>query len=801
MIADHAMPLSRVLAAALALPLSLALPSQSDAQVIGAHPRIFLSATGHRGITPATLRARCEAGDSPWGRACRSAAPLPMVGSVPLFRNSENPMIALALRYLLFQEPDTLSLLRNTVVQTGMHADLGNDHVQFVTDLPKIRQLAVAYDWLYPALTDPDRALMETYLRSHADWFMAHEPADVFASDAYLQAAGVAFAGLALATDPALPDGGTFPPIESDARRYLSYASTRWRTALLPALAYSRGWWHEGPGIFLREVARPTLQFAAAWTTATDDDMFAYARDRADDVFNLWVRYEAHALRPDFRYAPFGDVTDDDTSSEGFTRPVLDMLAWGTGAPEAQSLALEVSRRARVARDYVGTESWHQLVFYDAARPASPSWQQLPTAMHFSPTAEDVVVMRSGWGNDDTWVSLSCGDWFSGHQHMEVGGLQIYRRAPLVVSTGYYDGFESPHWINWYAQHSVHASTLSVLQPGELFANTRMLPNVNDGGQRPTFSRVGHGTVDQYRANLTSGAQYDTGGITAFEHSDLHDYAACDATRAYGSTVVANGANRPKVREVTRQVVFVRPDFVVVFDRVDATDPSYEKRFTLHALTRPVITDASRFVISQGTARLVGETLLPRGARSALADGYRVDGMTFAPSLDGLESRGSRLDVSPPAGSPARDYFLHVLSTSDAISQTRLPWTLVEDGDRVGARIAAPDANRVFIVTFNRVGPVGGFLRVTDTNGADVYQGGLGAGGRYYSTATTPMLDAGVLDAGTPLDGSTALDGGTTPATPDGCSCHAGTERRTPGAYWVSTFLAAALSARRRRRS
>lgn len=784
---------STLLACALAAPVA-------SAQVLGGHPRIFLSATGHRGVTPATLRARCAASDSPWQRACRSAAPLPAPGTPQLFRNTENPLIVLALRYLFFEEPQTLQFIRDQLVSIGAHADIGNAHAQLVADLPKIRQLAIVYDWLYNVLPEPDRNLVESQLRSHAEWFLANEPTDVFASDAYLQATGVALAGLSLAGDPNAPDAGT-STADSDARRYLAYANTRWRTVLFPALAYTRGWWHEGAGIFLREVARPTLQYAAAWTTATDDDIFRVAQDSGGDVFNLWVRHLAHALRPDFRYSPFGDVSDDEMSSEGFTRPVLDLLAWGTGSSEAQSLALEVSARARVARDYVGTESWHQLLFYDSQRPTMPSYQLLPTAMHFSPTAEDVVVMRSGWGADDTWVTLSCGDWFSDHQRMDVAGIQVFRRVPLVVSTGYYDGFESPHWINWYAQHSGHASALAITQPGEIFPNNRMIPAVNDGGERPTYARTGRATLDQYRANLVAGAQYDTGGITAFEHAATHDYAACDATRAFNSTLYTSAGNRPKVREVTRQVVFLRPDVIVVFDRVEATDPTYVKRFTLHGLLRPVVDVNQRFVISQNTAHLIGQTLLPMGATQTSTAGFMVDGMNVAPLSNGLESGGAQLDVTAPTGN-ARDYFLHVLTTRDEVPARTLPWTRVEDGDRVGVAVTMPSDSSTVTVTFNRVGPVGGVLRVANADGATLYQGGLGSGGRFYTPVATPSpFDAGVVDAGA-NDGGLRSDGGPDVSLGDGCSCRASDAPQGPRrGFWMGLSLAAAVGLRRRRRA
>lgn len=148
--------------------------------------------------------------------------------------------------------------------------------------------------------------------------------------------------------------------------------------------------------------------------------------------------------------------------------------------------------------------------------------------------------------------------------------------------------------------------------------------NVNDGGQRVlrrTLTNKVVGTnsapdLDAYLASKTSGPHNEIGDITAFEHARCHDYIACDMTAAYDSTRVTTSDNKPKVTEVMRQLVFVRPEIVIVFDRVESTDPSYEKRFLLHASgpeTMPTVT-GNKFTIDNGGGRLMGQTLLPAGA-------------------------------------------------------------------------------------------------------------------------------------------------------------------------------------------
>src|SRR5262249_4081693 len=154
-------------------------------------------------------------------------------------------------------------------------------------------------------------------------------------------------------------------------------------------------------------------------------------------------------------------------------------------------------------------------------------------------------------------------------------------------SDGAYDNFDSDHWANYYSQHSVHANTLAVYAPGEVFPTSKTLQggaNVNDGGQRvPRRNKAGTGYPSPapatYKQNRTSGPYYETGDLKVFEAGKCHDYVACDVTAAYDSTIAATNGNPAKVKEATRQFVFLPPDILVIFDRVESTDPSFEKRF------------------------------------------------------------------------------------------------------------------------------------------------------------------------------------------------------------------------------
>lgn len=768
------------------LALSLAARSARTQPVVRAgHPRIWLTADGRRGLSIEALRARCDATGQVWARGCRAGAPPPNATSQMPVRNAEHSLINLALRYVLYEEPSTLDVIRQEVVRVGGFGDRQDPLGQVVADAAAVRSLAVSYDWLYNALSPSDRASFVTPLRDWGNWLLANPPQDVFASESYVHVSLLGLVGLALSNDPETAMDGT---------RFLRAADDRWKNALLPALSVTRDWWPEGAGALTNLAARNALYLATAWSTATDEDLFATTRARGGDVFNQWARYVSYWLRPDLRFAAYGDAYERQMSPAGSLRPMLDMLAWGTGSPLAHNLSDEVTRRLPVASDYNGPEAWHLVIFYDPLRPQRQGRAGLPLAAHLGAGTSDAVVMRSSWDDTSaTWVSMTCGDWFTTRQHLDVGAVQIHRRAPLIVSTGTYDGFETQHWLGWYAQRSVHASTLGVFNPMEMFPSGRLSRPVNDGGQRVLdyANLAARRSVDAWRMNLTAGAQYETGSITSFESAQFHDYVACDATRAYNSTRFTASPNAPKVREVTRQLVYLRPDLVVLFDRVDATDPRFEKRLALHALSRPILSNDGSFVVQRNGGRVIGRTLYPSDARRMLIDGFRV-GAEELPSLsEGTEGTGTRLELTHPVVAQ-REYFLNVLHVADSSSPPPPPATVLEERDTLGVRFDDPNTGQITTLTFDRTADLGGSLRITTGDGRVLFAGRLGTGGVVYPStadAGTPALDAG-------LDGG--ADGGLTQGTEPGCSCNAGAPRRS--AFGGLAGLALAALARRRRR-
>jgi hypothetical protein len=365
---------------------------------------------------------------------------------------------------------------------------------------------------------------------------------------------------------------------------------------------------------------------------------------------------------------------------------------------------------------------------------------------------------------------MSCGDYFGAHGHDEAGAIQIFRGAPLSTSDGTYDNFDSNHWANYYSQHSVHANTIAVHMPGEVFPNSKTLqggPNVNDGGQRP-LRRLKDGSgfsspdLATYMKNKTSGSFYETGDLKTFEHAQCHDYVACDITAAYSSPGFTTNGNAAKVNEAFRQVVFMPPKLVVVFDRVESTDASYEKRVLWHAQTAPTV-NGSTFTIVNGAGRLVGQTVLPASASLNVVTGFTVDGAAYPPNgYTDPEQGGTRVEVVPKQAQ-TRDYFLHVLDAADSKDATMPQVTLAEDA--ASATVTIQRDGGTYVLKLAKTGAPGGHITVNEPNGTKCDQD-LGAQG------TGPGDDGGTSpDGGNPSGDDGGANGDTGGGSSGGCGC------------------------------
>ena len=154
---------------------------------------------------------------------------------------------------------------------------------------------------------------------------------------------------------------------------------------------------------------------------------------------------------------------------------------------------------------------------------------------------------------------------------------------------------------------------------------------------------------------------------------------AGDFTKAY---------SEQKMKQWVRQIVFLRPDTFVIFDKVVSTKPEFEKTWVLHGRNEPVIKDNTS-VFTNGKGKLTGQILLPKNVNMSRINGYTYGGKTFdLPANSSTPTANKwRIEIKPKE-SQTEDVFVNVLSTSDApvnavLSQTESQITVTLGPDKV----------------------------------------------------------------------------------------------------------------------
>ncbi|MBI3831312.1 MAG: heparinase II/III family protein [Planctomycetes bacterium] len=311
----------------------------------------------------------------------------------------------------------------------------------------------------------------------------------------------------------------------------------------------------------------------------------------------------------------------------------------------------------------------------------------LPTAdlksfklSHFS-AGPGWVAARSSWDGDSTYFMIRFGDRYTAHQHLDVGHFLIFKHEQLAGDGGVYDAFGGQHDSNYYLRSIAH-NTLLVLDPAEKFEGGPGIraagPSLTDGGQAYPWlnTDMGHnGNVLDVNALAKDKPLSDIADVLAYEDKGAYVYVAGDATRAY---------SKEKLDLFTRQAVYLRPNTVVLFDRVQAKNPAYKKTWLLQALKTPTEKDG-RLVVTNGKGRMFVQTLLPADPAVKLckgADLYSYGGKTFTPAKNENSVPECRVEISPK--SPAAfDCFLHVLTVCESSVEDVPKATVKNDGASV----------------------------------------------------------------------------------------------------------------------
>jgi len=545
---------------------------------------------------------------------------------------------------------------------------------------------AIAYDWIYEALTPEQRVrfgnALGTWLR-----FFTNVPRILlkWGHWEYNQTWGPIHLNIMNSRDAltqklfiALAISGASTRYEPDAKSFLDSWAERVPDECIPAFNSMGGVWSESYGHGAYGPVTVIPYAFHAWRTATGIDLFKQIKPWGYPVEE--PRWVAYTMMPHNERTAW--IDDGNGSRPG---------AFARAAPMLHdSLSQWFSDRGQ---DWL-RERWQRVACYDPSIPATAP-DSLPLGYLFAGAGH--VYMRSAWNDpNSTWAFFGCGPQFAGHARDDEGHFLICKRGALISRQGGHGHNDS----DYYAGGSLIFNIVTIFDPNEEFRRDRR--NESDGG---LLRHV-------YESN---GLPRERGHIVAFEHNADYTYATADITKGYNSA---------KAREIMRQFLYLRgeQEYFVVFDRVEATRPDFARHFFLHVPDKPqrqgdFLTwlsqpeaDGDRQVLSYGRSRIFMHTLLPQKAEIVMrgGPGQEAWGHPLEPTAQYNHMTEGRLrppvcpwriDVADPQNG-ARTLFLHVFEVTEegVLQPTALEFS-APAGVNIGQR---------WQVRFNPKGTLGG---------------------------------------------------------------------------------------------
>jgi hypothetical protein len=597
--------------------------------------------------------------------------------------------------------PEEFALLKSArgIDARALYAMVSNDKEAFakvvsdlktfsVSDGHSLYPYALAYDWIAMDLPDADRKeiakhLADISLGPVTGNYAARNPFD---NNSLRYSMGTGLAALAIAgEDPRAKE--MFEKASTFFDEFIKITGDGAKPDdMLGRGAYGGGW-PEGQD-YDRHGSRYAMIYFLGLRSATGVDVFSnspFWKSKA-----AFLIYEV--LPNGHNILPYQD--DDNPFLHLFDREEMLVMAREFGDPHARWYLNRVNKEQQT---YGATFEF----LYNEPKAAEHDYSDLPRA-HYTP-GTGMVYARSGWGANDTYVAFCASDWYVYHQNNNQNTFAIYRNAPLAVKDGVYDGGGSTQYWN-YSIRTISYNGLTVFDPKETFSGPDEAPQIaNDGGQMVQNWTGDPWTVEAWRkqAHRTDGPMRDIVDWLGFETNDTYTYCAAEAGRAY----------KPgKVPMFTRQLVFVYPNWIVVFDRVTSGDPAFTKQFHLHAPEELAVNGNEAIITTRETnytkipGRLFVESLLPAKGRVEKIEGKAVYGgasyVSPKPYGDQMYCP-AHLQITAPEEKTS--YFLTAMYACDATVDKAPEAKVVEEtSDKVTVNLEGK-----WTVVFNKTGDVG----------------------------------------------------------------------------------------------
>jgi len=297
------------------------------------------------------------------------------------------------------------------------------------------------------------------------------------------------------------------------------------------------------------------------------------------------------------------------------------------------------SRAADIWGNSYATQSILYFMLFDpAAAVASDPRPTLP--LQFTAPAIGTILARSDWSANATWFTTRCSWEWINHESGDCGQFTLYRKGQWLTK----------EWSNY-------ANDWMGYTP--LYHNTLGLQNK----QVPISPSIWDTTL-QYGGQWNNGGNFGDPSIT-LSANDNWSYALFNMANLYNHpdwwTV---GKNAKDITTAARSVVWLNPDYVIVYDRANSAAPNEFKRLNLVLMNTPTISGQTAQVVANGQ-QLTVQVVMPPSAIIREQHFWTTDPSQEVNAVSALDTSYDRLIIEDPSNSLSLR-LLTVLQGTDA---------------------------------------------------------------------------------------------------------------------------------------
>lgn len=557
---------------------------------------------------------------------------------------------------------------------------------------------AVVYDWCYPLLTDDDKLYIRYNVERIVNMMTAHPYPYNPSNSMQWNSAGIV-ASAWTATHPFKDDLAFAIASYDEYPDWYNYIAS----LLMYEFAPYRDYFQKGESMYSGTSYGFVGWYAVPWAqklmkVATGYEPFKKPYER---VMLQWI-YET---TPEGQIMKSGDdtitelnSTDTIESYKAYTSSML-MAADSIDDPYLKSVMKYFAQQGNP--DFASYNAYYyattptNILMFNNPEIVAKDYTNLPLTKYFgSPFGK--MIARTGWGSgvdtDTVLAYMYVGEErVTNHGHFDHGSFQIYYKGKLIPDLSHYRRADTPHYYH-HERATVSHNALLIRDPDEKIVG-KDAQLVNPGNQRyvadmqqnlSTYLK----NIDTYTYGKVIGHEF---GPDEFEPE--YSYLSGDITDAYTN----------KVDDVKRYMMFMPtdnsevPGIMMVFDKVNSTNPTFKKKMLLQAYEEPTI-EGNAITMARSTAGFTGaatsQILYPENPEIERVGGigktWYVEGINFVPNAvdeDSTEHGWGRIEISPSEPSNL-DYFFNVIYVHDTLNNTELQKAdLIETESFMGARI------------------------------------------------------------------------------------------------------------------